>query len=206
MSDKKKLVITAAIAIGLWILLKDPREANATEVDIEPEDQENKGTDPNANMGPRLPIPTEYKPSGVSETDESTEGHQENVNKYVSAVVGNLFMPQKLVSVPTGESPENPLSDPRQGKWYQVQDGDTLINIVRRAGLLDRNWREMRDHINNDWLPKTLPDGSYFPYSPGEKSLPMYKWFEPPGYMTRNLWASKGVYPIIYIPTEDEVR
>lgn len=200
--NKKQMIIAAGVLIGLWILLRKPEDANATEVDIEPEDKADKPSS-STQTGPILPIPKKLE----TQSSDNSENYDVNKAGYVSGVVKSLMMPTVKVTLEQGDSPADPLTDePRQGKWYRVKKGDVMVKIMRRAGLQDKDWRAMRDHINNDWLPKTYPDGSYFQYTPGEKSLPMFAWFDSPGYQTTCRWQSGGVYPVIYIPTEDEVR
>lgn len=204
----KKLMIGAAVAVGLWFLLRKPNEANAAEVDDEkpPEGGGEPVTDsggPTSGTGivgggKMLPIPTEYKPSGA-------DSYEENKDNYVASIVGSLGTPEVnpgLLAV--GESPTNPTTIPAPGQWYKVKKGDTSYGIIRKAGLPGNKWRVMRDHINNDWIPKQYPDGRYFAFANGEQTLALFPWYDAPYYQSKIHYSGGHGYPVVYIPTESE--
>ena len=100
-----------------------------------------------------------------------------------------------------GERGDDPLPTPTQGKFYRVKDGDSLSRIAATAGLGGTSWRKIRDAAENAWLPQMYADGRFFAGT-GERALPLYKWFDAPGYKTANHWASSSsrVFPSIFIP------
>ena len=100
-----------------------------------------------------------------------------------------------------GDSGDDPIDVPTQGKWYRVKDGDNLSKIAQLAGLGGTSWRLIRDHFENAWMPQMYTDGRFFAGT-AERALPLYRWFAAPGYKVDAQWrtTSTNVFPSIYIP------
>lgn len=100
-----------------------------------------------------------------------------------------------------GDSGDDPLNVPTQGKFYRVQDGDNLSRIAQLAGLGGTAWRAIRDDLANSWLPQMYSDGRFFTGS-SERALPLYRWFAAPGHKVATQWksAAGNVFPSIFIP------
>lgn len=201
--NTKNLAIIAAVVIGAYILLRKPKSANASTLPNNVDEGEEDPFKPTDLKGVLDKLRNLDDDSSASDGDN----HDTQVSKYRNKVTSSI---QSLIggdSAKDGTSPSEPLDKPIQGRYYRVKKGDTQTMIVQGAGLHPKNWRDMRDHINNEWMPKQNKNGSYFKFSPNEKSLPFFQWFSPPGYQTDCHYqtSSSYVYPVIYVPTKDEV-
>ncbi len=157
-------------------------------------------TAPKPSGGGSTVLPSNIPPTFHGLVDEGPSDKDKFIGKIVN-IWKPIAKPSNEPKQP-GDTPQTPSDEPLPGKWYRVRSGDSMSGIVVAAGLPARSWRIMRDHDANEWIPTGI-----FRTNQVEKEWKLYKRYQLPGYNTVLLPKASAytVYPVVYVPTLDEV-
>lgn len=205
-STKKALGVSAAVLGGLFVIyliLKTPKKKSGETAIASPTKGvavpgTGTGTDVFGDSG-QVGTGSNIDPPPV------TPSQAQSTNTAQALVIsGQLTPPPTDPHQRPGFNPLMPKTAPTAGYYYRVKKGDTLIGIMRSAGNPGSAWPKLVDHPLNEWIPR-YKNVQYYGSRDG---LPLFQRFNPPGWKTRYLsyQRSDSVFPIIYIPTQEESR